>query len=108
REGRGASARCADDDGRGAWSCVGSSDVTIYFSNYVLGRVLAIRNVERNGLRKTQELEDLVDVLASAVGSLANAAKIKATFKSALHSSISTAAVRSYIDFLLDPASLDR
>ena len=64
--------------------------------------------VERNGLRKTQELEDLVDVLASAVGSLTNAAKIQATFKSALHSSISTAAVRSYIDFLLDPASLDR
>ena len=69
---------------------------------------MAIRNVERNGLRKTQELEDLVDVLASAVGSLTNAAKIQATFKSALHSSISTATVRSYIDFLRDPASLDR
>lgn len=58
--------------------------------------------VERNGLRKTQELEDLVDVLASAVGSLTNAAKIQATFKSALHSSISTATVRSYIDCLED------
>ena len=58
--------------------------------------------VERNGLRKTQELEDLVDVLASAVGSLTNAAKIQATFKSALHSNISTATVRSYIDCLED------
>ncbi|MGN0037929.1 MAG: ATP-binding protein [Coriobacteriales bacterium] len=58
--------------------------------------------VERNSLRKTQELEDLVDVLASAVGSLTNAAKIQATFKSTLHSSISTATVRSYIDCLED------
>ena len=58
--------------------------------------------VERNGLRKTQELEDLVDVLASAAGSLTNAPKIQATFRSALHSSISTATIRSYIDCLED------
>jgi uncharacterized protein len=58
--------------------------------------------VERNGLRKTQELEDLVDVLASATGSLTNASKIQATFKSALHSSISTDTIRSYIDCLED------
>ena len=58
--------------------------------------------VERNGLRKTQELEDLVDVLASAAGSLTNAPKIQATFKSALCSSISTATIRSYIDCLED------
>ncbi len=58
--------------------------------------------VERNGLRKTQELEDLVDVLASATGSLTNAAKIQATFRSALHSRISTTTIRSYIDCLED------
>ena len=58
--------------------------------------------VERNGLRKTQELEDLVDILASATGSLTNAPKIQATFKSALRSSISTATIRSYIDCLED------
>ena len=57
---------------------------------------------ERNGLRKSQELEDLVDVLASATGSLASAPKIQATFKSALHSSISTATIRSCIDCLED------
>lgn len=58
--------------------------------------------VERNGLRKTQELEDLVNVLASATGSLTNASKIQATFKSVLHSNISTATIRSYIDCLED------
>jgi uncharacterized protein len=58
--------------------------------------------VERNSLRKTQELEDLVDVLASATGSLTNAPKIQATFKSSLHSSISTNTIRFYIDCLED------
>ena len=58
--------------------------------------------VERNGLRKTQELEDLVDVLASVTGSLTNAPKIQATFNSSLHSNISTATIRSYIDCLED------
>lgn len=58
--------------------------------------------VERNGLRKTQELEELIDVLASSIGSLTNAPKIQATFKSVLHSSISTNTVRSYISCLED------
>ena len=58
--------------------------------------------VERNGLRKTQELEDLVDVLASTIGLLTNASKIQATFKSSLHSNISTSTIRSYIGYLED------
>lgn len=58
--------------------------------------------VERNGLRKTQELEDLIDVLASATGSLTNAAKIQATFKSALKSDISLNTVKAYIGCLED------
>lgn len=58
--------------------------------------------VERNGLRKTQKLEDLVNVLASTIGSLTNASKIQAAFKSSLHSNISTATIRSYIGYLED------
>lgn len=40
--------------------------------------------IERHRIEKTQELEDLVNVLASAVGSLTNVPKIEATFKSVL------------------------
>lgn len=58
--------------------------------------------VERNGLRKTQELGDLVNVLASSVGSLTNAPKIQATFKSVLRSDISTNTIRHYINCLED------
>ena len=58
--------------------------------------------IERNRLRKTQELEDLINVLASATGSLTNASKIQATFKSVLKSDISLNTVKSYIGFLED------
>ena len=56
--------------------------------------------IERNGLRKTQELEDLLNVLASATGSLTNASKIQATFKSVLKSDISLNTVKAYIGYL--------
>ena len=56
--------------------------------------------IERNGIRKTQELDDLVNVLASSVGSLINASKIQATFKSVLRSDISQNTVKAYIGFL--------
>ena len=56
--------------------------------------------VARNGLRRSQELDELVDVLASSIGSLASPSKIQATFKSVLHSSISANTIASYLRFL--------
>lgn len=56
--------------------------------------------VERNGIEKEQELGDLINVLASAVGSLSNAAKIEATFRSGIKSSISQNTIRQYIEYL--------
>lgn len=56
--------------------------------------------IERNHLEKTQELEDLMDVLASSVGSLTNPSKILATFQSRMHSSISLNTIVHYIGFL--------
>ena len=58
--------------------------------------------IERHGLRKTQELEDLLNVLASATGSLTNASKIQSTFKSVLKSDISLNTVKAYIGYLED------
>ncbi len=45
--------------------------------------------IERHHIEKTQELEDLINILASAVGSLTNPPKIEATFKSTIRSDIS-------------------
>ena len=57
---------------------------------------------ERNRIDKVQELNDLINVLASAVGSLTNPSKIEATFKSKLCSDISINTIRQYIAFLQD------
>ncbi len=58
--------------------------------------------VSRNRLRRSQELDDLVDVLASSIGALTNPPKIKATFASVLHSGISTNTIMQYIGHLED------
>ena len=56
--------------------------------------------VERNGILKSQELEDVVNIVASSIGSLTNPTKISDTFKSKLKSSISPNTVRAYINHL--------
>lgn len=58
--------------------------------------------IERHHINKTQELEDLINILASSIGSLTNVPKIEATFKSVLHSDISSNTIRQYIEYLED------
>ena len=53
-------------------------------------------------IEKIQEINDLINVLASGIGSLTNASKIEATFKSVIGSDISLNTIRSYIDYLKD------
>ena len=56
--------------------------------------------VERNNIEKVQELNDLINVLASSIGSLSNPSKIEATFKSVIKSDISLNTIRQYIEYL--------
>ncbi len=56
--------------------------------------------VERNCLTKSQELEDLVNVLASSIGALTNPSKLEATFKSKLHSKLGADAIKRYLECL--------
>lgn len=58
--------------------------------------------LERHNIAKTQELEDLVNILASAVGSLTNPTKLEATFRSNIQSSISSNTIRQYVQYLED------
>ncbi|MBR4235419.1 MAG: ATP-binding protein [Clostridia bacterium] len=57
---------------------------------------------ERNRIEKLQELNDIINVLASAVGSLTNPSKIEATFRSSLRSDISVNTISQYIKYLED------
>jgi len=58
--------------------------------------------IERHRIDKTQELEDLVNILASAIGSLTNVPKVEATFRSVVQSNISGNTIRLYIEYLED------
>ena len=57
---------------------------------------------ERNHIEKIQELNDLINVLASSIGSLTNPSKIQSTFKSVLKSDISLNTIIQYIEYLED------
>ncbi len=58
--------------------------------------------IERHHIEKTQELEDLINILASSIGSLTNPPKIEATFRSVIQSSISLNTIRQYLEYLED------
>jgi hypothetical protein len=58
--------------------------------------------IERNHIEKVQEINDLINVLASGIGSLTNASKIEATFKTVYKSDISLNTIRAYIEHLKD------
>jgi hypothetical protein len=58
--------------------------------------------IERNHIEKVQEINDLINVLASGIGSLTNASKIEATFKTVYKSEISLNTIRAYIEHLKD------
>ena len=64
--------------------------------------------IERHRIEKTQELEDLINILASATGSFTNPSKIEATFRSAIRSSISLNTIRQYIEHLEDAFIISR
>lgn len=58
--------------------------------------------IERNRVDRIQELNDLINVLASATGSLTNPSKIASTFKSVIQSDISLNTIRQYMEYLKD------
>ena len=58
--------------------------------------------VERNKVRNKDELGELVDILASGIGSLTNPSKLAKTFKSVKGKAISDKTLKNYIDYLID------
>lgn len=58
--------------------------------------------VERNRVRNKDELDELVDILASATGSLTNPSKLAKTFKSVKGKAISDKTLKNYMDYLID------
>lgn len=57
---------------------------------------------ERYKIRHEDELEDLLNIISSSVGSLTNPAKLVNTFKSVKNVTISSETIKSYLEYLCD------
>ena len=58
--------------------------------------------VNRNRVRNIGELEDLLNILSSAIGSLTNPEKLKNTFKTVKRSKITSVTIKKYLDYFED------
>ncbi len=58
--------------------------------------------VNRNKIRNVEEMEILLDILSSAIGSLTNPNKLQKTFKSVNQSKITATTITKYIEYLED------
>ncbi len=62
-----------------------------------------IRDIyKRNRVKNIFELEDLLNILSSSIGSLTNPEKLKDTFRTVKKSKITAATVKKYLDYLVD------
>ncbi len=62
-----------------------------------------IRDIyNRNKIRNKGELEDLLNILSSSIGSLTNPEKLKNTFRTVKKSKITSNTVKKYLDFFED------
>lgn len=64
--------------------------------------------IQRNGLKKENVIETVVDILASSVGSLTNPLNIANTFNSKGNRGITDKTVSNYIDYLRDAFILNK
>lgn len=63
--------------------------------------------VGRHNIRNKAELEELLNILSSAIGSLTNPEKLSVTFQTVKKKKISNATIKRYIDYLCDSFLID-
>ena len=63
--------------------------------------------VGRHNIRNEADLEELLNILSSAIGSLTNPEKLSATFQTVKKKKISNATIKRYIDYLCDSFLID-
>lgn len=64
--------------------------------------------IDRNRIKNESELEELVNILASSVGSLTNPAKLTRTFRSVKNSKITQKTIAKYLEHLTDAFLMDK
>lgn len=84
-----------------------ASDKAAYLSS-LFQKVYLSDIVDRNHIKNAEEMDELVDVLASAIGSLTNVSKLVRTMKSIKQKAISDKTLKKYIDDLIDAFLISR
>ncbi len=64
--------------------------------------------LNRNHMKNDAELEEILDILSSSIGSLTNPNKLSHTFQSVKQVRISAPTIKKYIDYLMDSFLIDR
>lgn len=64
--------------------------------------------IERNGIKNDAVLEDLLNILASSIGSFTNPARLVNTFASVKKQSLSPNTIKAYLDILEDSFIIER
>lgn len=89
------------------WSAERNDDREQYLKN-LFEQVYLSDIIGRYNLRGKSEISDLVNILASSVGSLTNPLRLSNTFKSELGKDISQNTVNSYIEYMADSFLISR
>ena len=63
---------------------------------------------ERYKIKNDEELDELIDIVASSVGGLTNPTKLENTFCSVKHSNISHTTIKAYLDMLQDAFLIEK
>lgn len=63
---------------------------------------------ERYKIKNDDDLEELIDIIASSIGGLTNPSKLENTFQTVKHSNITHTTIKSYLDILQDVYLIER
>ena len=95
-------------------SAIGTGGLDFLIANallilcHSLFKVVISDIIGRHNIRNRAKLEELLNILSSAIGSLTNPEKLASTFRSVKNKKISSSTIRKYIDYLCDSFLIDR
>lgn len=85
----------------------GTPDQKIAFLKSLFEETYISDIVGRHNIRNKAELEELLNILSSAIGSLTNPEKLSATFQTVKKKKISNVTIKRYVDYLCDSFLID-
>ena len=86
---------------------VSDPEQKIAFLNSLFEETYISDIIDRHNVRNKAELEDLLNIISSAIGSLTNPEKLSKTFKSVKNKNISSNTIKRYIEYLSDSFLID-